>query len=631
MSKINILSSDIYNKISAGEVVERPASIVKELVENSIDAGAENIEITVKNGGIDLINVVDDGCGIEKDDIDVAFLPHTTSKIALAEDLNEIKTLGFRGEALASIAAVSVVEMLTKTEGDETGSKVEVQAGRIKSKGEFSANTGTSVWVRDLFYNVPARRKFLKSAGRESAEITSVVGKLILANPELKFKYINNDKLIYQTNGSGAKEAIYTVYGEEAVKHCVKFDDFYKNLRAWRYVSDLNYFKPNSSYQTFVVNGRYVNSPQLSSALKNAYKDFMMTKNFPFAVIYIEIAPSEIDVNVHPNKLEVKFSDSNAVFLSVATPVKQILNNLSHDRARLLLERDEAQRKFKRDSDYELKHLDTHNPLIFVNQKYEPEEIDVNSLLVCTDSDADLSVQPNFGIEETREFKPALEELVQKINGKNLSEHTETHGENSVYNQKHMLPFSKCYRKGVLFRSYLMLEDYENELLHLIDQHAAHERILFDKFTAEYETRKLEIQDLLTPYVRHVSTPEFQVLCELMPQMEMMGFYYEPFGNNTVKLTAIPLLFTNMSHKDFFDAVLENCGEGFDTKSLTKDILAQKACKAAIKAGESMSVFDVDYLLKMLDENIFLKCPHGRPLVATYKKSDFDKLFKRIV
>lgn len=539
MSKINILSSDIYNKISAGEVVERPASIVKELVENSIDAGAENIEITVKNGGIDLINVVDDGCGIEKDDIDVAFLPHTTSKIALAEDLSEIKTLGFRGEALASIAAVSVVEMLTKTEGDETGSKVEVQAGRIKSKGEFSANTGTSVWVRDLFYNVPARRKFLKSAGRESAEITSVVGKLILANPELKFKYINNDKLIYQTNGSGAKEAIYTVYGEEAVKHCVKFDDFYKNLRAWGYVSDLNYFKPNSSYQTFVVNGRYVNSPQLSSALKNAYKDFMMTKNFPFAVIYIEIAPSEIDVNVHPNKLEVKFSDSNAVFLSVATPVKQILNNLSHDRARLLLERDEAQRKFKRDSDYELKHLDTHNPLIFVNQKYEPEEIDVNSLLVCTDSDADLSVQPNFGIEETQEFKPALEELVQKINGKNLSEHTETHGENSVYNQKHMLPFSKCYRKGVLFRSYLMLEDYENELLHLIDQHAAHERILFDKFTAEYETRKLEIQDLLTPYVRHVSTPEFQVLCELMPQMEMMGFYYEPFGNNTVKLTAI--------------------------------------------------------------------------------------------
>lgn len=533
MSKINILSSDIYNKISAGEVVERPASIVKELVENSIDAGAENIEITVKNGGIDLINVVDDGCGIEKDDIDVAFLPHTTSKIALAEDLSEIKTLGFRGEALASIAAVSVVEMLTKTEGDETGSKVEVQAGRIKSKGEFSANTGTSVWVRDLFYNVPARRKFLKSAGRESAEITSVVGKLILANPELKFKYINNDKLIYQTNGSGAKEAIYTVYGEEAVKHCVKFDDFYKNLRAWGYVSDLNYFKPNSSYQTFVVNGRYVNSPQLSSALKNAYKDFMMTKNFPFAVIYIEIAPSEIDVNVHPNKLEVKFSDSNAVFLSVATPVKQILNNLSHDRARLLLERDEAQRKFKRDSDYELKHLDTHNPLIFVNQKYEPEEIDVNSLLVCTDSDsdADLSVQPNFGIEETQEFKPALEELVQKINGKNLSEHTETHGENSVYNQKHMLPFSKCYRKGVLFRSYLMLEDYENELLHLIDQHAAHERILFDKFTAEYETRKLEIQDLLTPYVRHVSTPEFQVLCELMPQMEMMGFYYEPFGN----------------------------------------------------------------------------------------------------
>ena len=321
------------------------------------------------------------------------------------------------------------------------------------------------------------------------------------------------------------------------------------------------------------------------------------------------------------------------MFLSVATPVKQILNNLSHDRARLLLERDEAQRKFKRDSDYELKHLDTHNPLIFVNQKYEPEEIDVNSLLVCTDSDsdADLSVQPNFGIEETQEFKPALEELVQKINGKNLSEHTETHGENSVYNQKHMLPFSKCYRKGVLFRSYLMLEDYENELLHLIDQHAAHERILFDKFTAEYETRKLEIQDLLTPYVRHVSTPEFQVLCELMPQMEMMGFYYEPFGNNTVKLTAIPLLFTSMSHKDFFDAVLENCGEGFDTKSLTKDILAQKACKAAIKAGESMSVFDVDYLLKMLDENIFLKCPHGRPLVATYKKSDFDKLFKRIV
>lgn len=186
---------------------------------------------------------------------------------------------------------------------------------------------------------------------------------------------------------------MYAVYGEEAVRHCVKFDDFYKNLRAWGYVSDLNYFKPNSSYQTFVVNGRYVNSPQLSSALKNVYKDYMMTKNFPFAVIYIEIDPSEIDVNVHPNKLEVKFSDPGAVFLSVATPVKQILNNLSHDRARLLLEREESQRKTKRDADYELKHLDTHNPLLFVNQKFEPEEVDANSLLVCTDPDINIAPQ----------------------------------------------------------------------------------------------------------------------------------------------------------------------------------------------------------------------------------------------
>lgn len=631
MSKINILSSDIYNKISAGEVVERPASIVKELVENSLDAGAKNIEITVKNGGIDFINVADDGSGIEKDDIDIAFLPHTTSKIALAEDLSEIKTLGFRGEALASIAAVSVIEMLTKTAADETGAKVEVHAGRIKYKGDYSCNTGTSVRVTDLFHNVPARKKFLKSVGRESAEITSVVGKLILANPQTKFKYINNDKIIFQTNGSGAKEAVYAVYGEEAVRHCVKFDDFYKNLRAWGYVSDLNYFKPNSSYQTFVVNGRYVNSPQLSSALKNVYKDYMMTKNFPFAVIYIEIDPSEIDVNVHPNKLEVKFSDPGAVFLSVASPVKQILNNLSHDRARLLLEREESQRKTKRDADYELKHLDTHNPLLFVNQKFEPEEVDANSLLVCTDPDINIAPQEKKNTEKETEFQPVFEELVQNLNNRENTQQKEVHGENSVFKQKNMLPFSKCYRKGVIFQSYLMLVDYENELLHLIDQHAAHERILFDKFMLEYETRKLEIQDLLTPYVRHVSATEFQILSEMLPQMEMMGFYYEPFGSNTIKLTAIPLLFTNLSHKDFFDAVLENCGEGFDAKSLTKDILAQKACKAAIKAGQSMSVYDVDYLLKKLDENIFLKCPHGRPLVATYKKTDFDKLFKRIV
>lgn len=631
MSKINILSSDIYNKISAGEVVERPASIVKELVENSLDAGAKNVEITVKNGGIDFINITDDGCGIEKDDIDIAFLPHTTSKIALAEDLSEIKTLGFRGEALASIAAVSEVEMVTKTAEDEIGTKVEVKAGRIQSKTDFSCNTGTGVWVRNLFYNVPARKKFLKSVGRESAEITSVVGKLILANPEVKFKYINGDKIIYQTNGSGVKEAIYVVYGEEAVRHCVKFDDFYKNLHAWGFVSDLNFFKPNTSYQTFIVNGRYVNCPQLSSALKNVYKDYMMTKNFPFAVIYIETDPGELDVNVHPNKLEVKFADPSAVYLSVSTPVKQILGNLSHDKARLLLEREELNKKIKRDADYELKHLDPHNPLIFANQKFKPEEVDINSMIVFADPDISTDGKTNDTTNEEDTTQYTLIQIVENLKKAESKETNESHGENSVYKQKNMLPFSKCYRKGIIFQTYLLLEDYENELLHMIDQHAAHERILFDKFMVEYETRKLEIQDLLVPYVRQVSATEFHILMELVPQMEMMGFYYEPFGVNTIKLTSVPTLFATLSHTDFFNSVLENCDEGFDVKTLTKDIIAQKACKAAIKAGQMMSIFDVDYLLKLLDENIFLKCPHGRPLVATYKKSDFDKQFKRIV
>ncbi|MEG2014282.1 MAG: DNA mismatch repair endonuclease MutL, partial [Clostridia bacterium] len=328
MSKINILSSDVYNKISAGEVVERPLSVVKELVENSIDASATKVDIYASFGGRN-ITVFDNGCGIDKDDLQTAFLKHTTSKISVASDLNDIQTLGFRGEALSSIASVSQVELVSRTKTQDTAYKICLDGGETVNISEISANIGTKITVENLFYNTPARLKFLKKPSREMTEIKSYVEKFILTNPYIEIKYYADGELVYQFSGRGLEEAIFCVYGKTCLKNCIKIDSNFNNIKVYGYVGSLQYTKSNTNSQICAINGRYVEDSLVSVAVKNAFKPYLMTRVFPFYVLNLYVPTSEIDVNVHPNKLEVRYAQPNNIYIATYMPIKNILSEQS--------------------------------------------------------------------------------------------------------------------------------------------------------------------------------------------------------------------------------------------------------------------------------------------------------------
>ena len=326
MAKINVLDSSVYNKIAAGEVVERPASIVKELVENSIDAGATKIEIVIEEGGLKSISVTDNGCGIEKDCVETAFLNHATSKISNEKDLESIFTLGFRGEALSSIAAVSKVEIRTKTEFDEFGTKLLIEGGQVVSNVDFGTAKGTTIKIEDLFFNTPARKKFLKKPSGEATEITNLVQRLILANPNVAIKYTSNNNLIFNSQGFGLESAIFAVYDKNTLANCKKINWFYRDIEVEGYVGNKNFTKPNRTYQTSIVNGRYVSNTTISMAVQRAFEKYLTTRAYPFFVLNVKVPFDKIDVNVHPNKMEVKFEDAQSIFYAVYLPIKELLD-----------------------------------------------------------------------------------------------------------------------------------------------------------------------------------------------------------------------------------------------------------------------------------------------------------------
>jgi DNA mismatch repair protein MutL len=330
MGKINVLDSSIYNRIAAGEVVERPASIVKELVENSLDAGATQIRIEVLEGGIKQIKVSDNGCGIEPDDVKVAFYPHATSKIYALEDLDEIGTLGFRGEALASIASVSQVELTSKVEAHETGSHLKIEGGKELEFSEAASANGTYITVNNLFYNVPARHKFLKSATREESEVTNLVARFILANPTISFTYFANNKEVYRSSGKNLEEALFTVYGKNTLENVIAFEQTVGQMKLHGYLGKPTFAKSNRTYQTLVINGRYVVNSVVSAAAYAAYQDYLMKGKFPFFVIHMNMPLEVLDVNVHPNKLDVKFENSQTIYGTIYNTIKQALQNANN-------------------------------------------------------------------------------------------------------------------------------------------------------------------------------------------------------------------------------------------------------------------------------------------------------------
>lgn len=691
MDKINVLTSEVYNKIAAGEVVERPASVVKELVENSIDAKASEIVIEIENGGIQRIFVYDNGFGMTKKDLVNAFLPHSTSKISSADDLASISTLGFRGEALASIASVSKIIVVSKTELDDVGLSLSIIGGKIESKQPVSANTGTRIEVCDLFYNTPARKKFLKTPSREASEISNFVSRLILSNPKIKIKYVLDGKIIYDFSGGGIEEAIFTVYGKECLDNCLAVESSAKNVKIYGYIGESSYSKANTTAQTVVINGRYVNCAIVSAALKNAYAPYFMTRQYPFYVLYVDLPYDEIDVNVHPNKLEVKFLYGQDVFMAAYLAAKDTLANATKQYKRKIeiktepinenkyanvsmfppnnsqgaeyaLELISARLNKNKDNskkiscnsegingNHGLNNIDENNSYIVrsaskaikenaaafeSNPKKSYDEADENAGNNGNDKYvSDVSVAANIS------FEKKLNERAANINGEiPLNQDFSKIDSRSRVEQPTRLVdgtaqqgiFSDAKFLGIVFDTYIMLE--RGDFLFIIDQHAAHERILYDIYLKQYETNTIAKQPLIAPYIFHVTDGENEYIQQNISNLANGGFEIEEFGHNTYKLSVIPAAFLGMSLEKFVKEVLTNI-RYFDmsTSKLTADLLARRACKAAVKAGDVLDRADVYSLLAELDHMENLKCPHGRPIVVVYSIVEFEKWFKRIV
>lgn len=679
--RINCLEPSIYNKIAAGEVVERPASIIKELVENSIDANSTQITIEVENGGITKLRVTDNGSGIDYDDLKKAFLPHATSKITTADDLAAIKTLGFRGEALASIGAVSKVKLTSKTSDSEVGGMIAVNGGEFEEPVQTGCRNGTDCLVEDLFFNVPARAKFLKKPKTEESEITNLVSRFILANPNIAIKYIADGKQKYSSNGLGMKDALYVVYGKEAVEKSVYFEKDYGYIKIYGYLGKPEFSKPNKTYETLVINNRYVFNSTIQSAVFNAYGGFLMKKQFPFYCIYVDLDYEFVDVNVHPNKMEVRFANNSDIYLKTFEAVNRKINGLdfavnvhiknSEDGGNIIptptfsnitkeekepikltaQDRTEIESKINSTApivtiveqerskvipdnkpastnlySYTSSYMDTA-PIEDEDQEIVKQRRDMFSALSVLHSGEDefkSGVSVGSKLLNAMNIKAEKAVAVEQISAVDL---IEGDSEKKNYFADHNYKVV-----GKLFNTYLLLEKQKN--LILIDQHAAHERILFDKLMGQLEKSAVYTQELVVPYILNVNASEEDYLNAHLDDLAALGFTIEFFGSNSFKVSSIPVSLNDINLKDFFAKVMSDCKN--ETKITAKTELRHKlatmACKAAVKGGDNLSDSEIDKLIESLDKNeTQLLCPHGRPIVIKITQEQIEKWFKRIV
>ncbi len=623
MSKINILSSKIYNRISAGEVVERPASVVKELVENSIDSGATSIEVEIVDGGITSIRVSDNGHGIENSEIKSAILPHATSKISKIEDLDNISSLGFRGEALPSIVSVSKFKMVSKTADSELGSILTTEGGENVEVNSCGALDGTEVTVNNLFYNTPAREKFLKTPRSEESEISSYMQRLILANPEISFKYVANDKLMYQSFGDGLESAFISIYGLSTLKECFFIDTEKNGIKIKGYIGKHHFVKSNRGYQSIFLNGRYVINNTVSSAISNAYSSYLMKRQYPFYVLSITVPTETVDVNVHPNKLDVRFSNNQIIYGTIYSVISKVLEG-SSDAVNIIVEN-----KNLETPNSLINNIDSIHNYVTHNNIDTPKKQGIYEYEMCFNDSGTPSLTK---VEKLNNKEPEIDIFAEnKAYLEKLErEKKERQEENSICQTEIKLDKNLTY-VGQALNTFLLFEDGED--LYLLDQHAAHERIIFDKLKEGFIFDKLEIQSLLLPYVLEVNENESDFIIERLSFFRNLGMDIEEFGRNSFKISTIPLILSEINIQKFFDLVLIdiNSLKKLDIKDLLFDKIAQKACKSAIKSGDKLSKEDTNVILEGIKNNFGLKCPHGRPIAVKISRTEIDKWFKRIV
>ncbi len=698
MSKINILSAQVFNRIAAGEVIDRPYSVVKELVENAIDAGATEIEIHVENGGKQLIRVIDNGTGIEREDLHSAFLPHATSKIAKAEDLDTIMTLGFRGEAIASISAVSKMTITSKVEGAKCYS-LSCNGGDMGTIIESTGERGTDVQVEMLFFNAPVRLKFLKSDKAEEADITTFVSRFILNRADIRFKYYVNGKMVLQSFGDGEESALVCVYGAGIRRDCIQIDAEKHGIRIRGYIGNTHFSKPNKSYQCVFLNGRYVLNTTIATSIQSAYNPYLMKRQYPFYVLHVDLAPEAVDVNVSPNKTDVRFADNRLVFGCIHSVISGVLDGkagaleyivesdepilpptMEEPKASVSPEKETKTATPKKTiSESILEQEQTEEPIPvkrsntvfgFETLTYEQAQKEIEEIAPTFKKIPPIDMKKGyFPMEEIGEYDPTSiatvterqlankktkkgnpEKLLKIFPGvnvptgltlefddKNQPAEIDYFSANKQYleeldkkQSQEKIDVSSCRYVGKLFNTYLIYERGDD--VYLIDQHAGHERLIFNKLKERIKNRTVVRQPMLVPYIVNVNPSEMEFLREHLNDIREIGFDIED-EDYRFAVMGVPVDIPKIDLKSFFDEVLGDINgfRAIKLDEILKDKLASMACKSAIKGGMDITSDEIAELFRQMDGNMGLKCPHGRPVVVKLSKTEIEKMFKRIV
>lgn len=612
MPEIALLSQETIDKIAAGEVIERPSSVVKELVENAIDAGANAVTVEIKDGGISFIRITDNGCGIEKEQIPLAFLRHSTSKIKSVEDLLAVSSLGFRGEALSSIAAVAQVELITKPAGALMGVRYVIEGSKEKSVEEIGAPDGTTFLVRNIFYNTPARRKFLKTAQTEGSYISDLMERMALSHPNVAFKFISNNQTRLQTSGNGnIKEIIYHVYGRDIAAALMEIDGGNEEIKIRGFIGKPIVTRGNRNFENYFINGRYIKSKVISKGIEDAYKNFLMQHQYPFTVLYLDMDGKLLDVNVHPAKMELRFQNGEAVYDCLLETVKQALYHKD-----LIPKVPVTEEKIQK------------KPAVI---QHAPEPFEKSRL---PERPKPVPIQEKPIVERKPETLPKTTEetvVAQKIE---QTVHQMTLAEDVTYGAEFLKEDTKAKRKiiGQLFETYWLIE-FEDKLF-IIDQHAAHEKVLYEKTMAMLKTKEFSSQQLSPPTILSLTMQEEEILKKYLNEFEKLGYVVEHFGGREYAVCAVPANLFGVDVRQLFMEMLGDLEKvsGKMTPDIILSRVASMSCKAAIKGNQQITKEEMEQLFDdlMKLENPY-NCPHGRPTIISMSKYEIEKKFKRIV
>ena len=682
MARINILDEATINQLQAGEVVERPSSVVKELVENSVDAGSKKIIVEIEDGGKKFIRITDNGSGIDSSEVEKSFLRHATSKINKIDDLYDLYSLGFRGEALASIASVSKIEMITRPKDEPVGTKILVEGGNIKLKEPVGTNNGTTIMVRDLFFNTPVRQKFLKSTHAETINISDLINKLAIGNPNVSIKYVNNKKTMLNSPGDGKLiNTIRSIYGKDITENLIEINHESQFFKISGYIGNNNVYRANKNLQHIYINKRYVKSKVILDAISEGYKSLIPINKHAVCFLNLEIDPSKIDVNIHPTKLELKFENEQQIYVELKEYIRSSLirSNLigkyeTFDKKENLISKPITSPK-KIDNKSEQINVDNLNQGIlnnlekeYKNQTYTFEELeDRKSLekelkeskniinqsktdeIIVLDEAIDLNKVYSFNdlleLEKKEETKKIDDDIYetdnniytqtnnlynQSINEESISYEKNTHQSEFVETKNHEFCLNEYIVIGTIFKTYIILQKGSN--MYLLDQHAAHERVLYERYMDKFYNMEINMQMLLDPIVLELSTTDMLKIEKNIDLFMKFGFEIEIFGKNHIMIRCVPTIFGTPESEKFVLDIIDNIDEINNNYELKGEKFASMACKSAIKANDTIYEEEINSLLKQIEmcKNPFT-CPHGRPIFVEISKTEIEKMFKRIM